>query len=268
MALWTERIDGAVAWLTFTNPPRNLMPMAGTTELAGHLERLGADGSISVIVLTGGVDGYFVAHADTADLARLGRGEPVEGDPLDWARATSLMASIPPVVVAAIDGQAWGGGCELALGATIRLASERAHLAQPEVAVGIIPGAGGTQRLPRLVGLGDAAAMVLTGNPVSAAEARGMGLVQAVLPTSGFLDHVAAWVADITRHPRAAVVAAKRALVDGAALPLADALALEGRLFIELQLGEEAQRLEAQVHEAYEAGTADGLGGIRAPGSG
>jgi enoyl-CoA hydratase len=264
MALWTQRIDGDVAWLTFTNPPRNLMPMAGMSELAGLLAGIGDDPSITVVVLTGGVDGYFVAHADTADLARLGRGEPIEGNPGDWARSLALMASIPQVVVAAIDGQAWGGGCELSLAATIRLASERAHLAQPEVAVGIIPGAGGTQRLPRLVGAGNAAAMVLTGNPVGAVEARAIGLVQAVLPTDGFLDHVATWVADIARHPRSAVVAAKRALLDGAALPLGEALALETGLFLELQLGEEAQRLEEEVHRAYEAGTGT-IGGLTPP---
>jgi enoyl-CoA hydratase len=264
MPLWTERIDGDVAWLTFTNPPRNLMPMAGMTELAGHLAQLGDDPSVSVVVLLGGVDGYFVAHADTADLARLGRGEPVEGDPADWPRSIALMGSIPQVVVVAVDGQAWGGGCEISLGATIRVASERSHFAQPEVAVGIIPGAGGTQRLPRLIGPGNAAAMVLTGNPVGAAEARSMGLVQAVLPTEGFLDHVGRWVADITRHPRAALVAAKRALVEGAPLPLGEALALETRLFFELQVGEEAQRLEEEVHRGYESGTGT-IGGLTPP---
>jgi enoyl-CoA hydratase/carnithine racemase len=174
------------------------------------------------------------------------------------------MTTMPQVVVVAVDGQAWGGGCEISLAATIRLASERAHFAQPEVAVGIIPGAGGTQRLPRLVGHGNAAAMVLTGNPIGASEARAIGLVQAVLPTDGFLDHVARWVADITRHPRAALVAAKRALVEGASLSLTDALALETGLFIELQVGEEAQRLEEEVHRAYEAGTGT-IGGLVAP---
>ena len=89
---------------------------------------------------------------------------------------------MPQPVVAAIDGQAWGGGCELSLACTLRVASERAHFGQPEVAVGIIPGAGGTQRLPRLVGAGRAAELVLSARIIDAAEALRIGLVEAVLP--------------------------------------------------------------------------------------
>ena len=89
---------------------------------------------------------------------------------------------MPQPVVAAVDGQAWGGGCELSLACTLRVASERAHFGQPEVAVGIIPGAGGTQRLPRLVGAGRAAELVLSARIIDAPEALRIGLVEAVLP--------------------------------------------------------------------------------------
>src|SRR4029453_10408469 len=92
------------------------------------------------------VDAYFIAHADLDDLASLGRGESVEGDPRAWRRPLSTLESVPQPTGGTIEGQVWGGGCETALACTVRLGSERAHLGQPEVTVGVIPGAGGTQR--------------------------------------------------------------------------------------------------------------------------
>src|SRR3954470_11160630 len=124
---------GTIAVLTFTRPPRNFMNFAAMGELGDRLEALAGRDDVSVVVLTGGVPGYFVAHADLDDLSRLGRGEPVDGDPLSWGRTLALIEDMPQPVVAAIDGQAWGGGCELALACTVRVASTAAHLAQPEV---------------------------------------------------------------------------------------------------------------------------------------
>ena len=150
--------------LTFTRPPSNWMSIAAMTELADALDEIaGRTSDVTVVVLTGGVDGYFIAHADLDDLASLGRGESVEGDPRAWRRALSTLESMPQPTVAAIDGQAWGGGCETALACTVRLGSERAHLGQPEVTVGVIPGAGGTQRLPRIVGPAVGAELCITG---------------------------------------------------------------------------------------------------------
>ncbi len=251
MKNWNLEQHGSVATATFERPPRNLMTMAAMTELEGVLESVASDESVSVLVLTGGVPGYFVAHADTEDLAALGRGEQVEGDPGSWNRAFALIESMPQPVVAAVNGQAWGGGCELSLACTMRIAAQSAHFGQPEVAVGIIPGAGGTQRLARLIGLGKAAELVLTGSIIDAQEAHRVGLVQAVLPDDGFSDHVATWVERIAAHPQGAVRAAKRALVDGLALSLADGLALEGQLFIERQLNPESVRLEEEANERY-----------------
>ncbi len=131
------------------------------------------------------------------------------------------------------------------------MAAASAHLAQPEVSVGIIPGAGGTQRLPRLVGPGRAAEMVLSGRVVSADEALRIGLVEAVLPDEGFVDAVVEWVQPIATKPRRAVAAAKRSLVEGADLPLAEGLTVEGRLFIECQSGSEAVALEQAASERY-----------------
>lgn len=243
---WTLAVTESTAVLTFTRPPANWMSLAAMTELADLLDDLAArTDDVTVVVLIGGVDGYFIAHADLDDLAALGRGEAVEGDPRSWRRALSLLESMPQPTVAAIDGQAWGGGCETALACTVRLGSERAHLGQPEVTVGIIPGAGGTQRLPRIVGPAVAAELCLTGRIVQTDEAVRIGLLNAVLPTEGFLDHVRRWCEQITRNPPDAVFAAKRAVVDGLGLSLDDGLRLEARLFGEVNATPRARTANA-----------------------
>ena len=237
-----------MAVLTFTRPPANWMDFVGMGELADHLAELAATpGDANVVMLTGGVDGYFIAHADLDDLAALAAGREVPGDPRSWGRALTLLESMPQPTVAAIDGQAWGGGCETALACTMRIASDRAHLGQPEIAVGIIPGAGGTQRLPRLVGPAVGAELCLSGRVVQADEAHRIGLVNAVLPAAGFRDAAIDWCQAIARHSQAAVFAAKRAVVDGFRLPLDEALRLEGRLFLELNAGEDAKARNAAV---------------------
>lgn len=218
------------------------------TELADLLAAL-ADhpDEATVVMLTGGVDGYFIAHADLDDLAELAAGRIPAGDPRSWHRALGLLESMPQPTVAAIDGQAWGGGCETALACTMRIASERAHLGQPEVAVGIIPGAGGTQRLPRLVGPGVGAELCLSGRVVPADEALRIGLVNTVLPTDGFREAAIGWCQQIARHSPAAVFAAKKAVVEGLRLPLDDALRLESRLFLEVNASEDARVRNAGV---------------------
>jgi enoyl-CoA hydratase len=251
MAEWTEERYGTVAVLTFRRPPRNFMSFRTIGELGARLTLLAGDESVHLVVLTGGIDGYFVAHADLADLSALGRGEPVDGDPLSWSRTFGLIESMPQPVVAAINGQAWGGGCELALACTLRVAAASAHLGQPEVAVGIIPGAGGTQRLPRLVGPGRAAELILSARIIGADEACAMGLVEAVLPDDGFVDHVLAWVEPIASKPRPALTAAKRAIIEGMRLPLAEGLRLEGRLFIECQRRPDTVALEEGAQDRY-----------------
>jgi enoyl-CoA hydratase len=250
MTFWSLERRDAIALATFTRPPRNLMSMAAMGELEQLVGSVATDPDIAVLVLTGGVDGYFVAHADLDDLAKIGKGEAVEGDPGAWARTFAQLEAMPQPVVAAVDGQAWGGGCELSLACTVRVASTRAHLGQPEVSVGIIPGAGGTQRLPRLVGAGRAAELVLSGRIVDADEALRIGLVEAVLPADGFVEHALAWAQAMATKPRPALFAAKRAVIDGLRLPLEDGLRLEGRLFIECQVRPDTVALQERVADA------------------
>ena len=245
---WTETRHGRVAVLTFARPPRNWMNVRSMAELVGHLQRLSDLGDqVTVVMLTGGVDGYFIAHADLDDLAKIAKGEDVGGDLGAWTQALDLLETMPQPTVAAIDGQAWGGGCETALACTMRIGSERAHLGQPEVLVGIIPGAGGTQRLPRLVGSAVGAELCLSGRVIKAEEALRIGLLNAVLPAEKFIEAAVEWCDRIALNPAPAVFAAKRAVVQGFRMSLREGLRLEGRLFVEANASDEARKLNAAV---------------------
>jgi enoyl-CoA hydratase len=227
------------------------MSMAAMSELEQVLSTLAADDAVHVVILTGGVPGYFVAHADLDDLRALGQGQQVEGDPGSWGRTFELLAQMRQPVIAANNGQAWGGGCELSLACDIRVVARSGHYAQPEVNVGIIPGAGGTQRLPRLVGPGRAAELIFSGRTVHSDEAVAIGLANAVFPDDGFLDAVLAFASPIASKSLSALAAAKRAMRDGLSLPLAEGLRAEGRLFFELQRGAEALHLQRDALDRY-----------------
>jgi enoyl-CoA hydratase/carnithine racemase len=222
--------------------------------LVGHLEAL-ADKpeECTVVMLTGGVDGYFIAHADLDDLAKIANGEMPEGDPRSWSRALHLLETMPQPTVAAIDGQAWGGGCETSVACTMRIGSERAHMGQPEVVVGIIPGAGGTQRLPRLVGAGIGAELCLSGRIVDATEAKRIGLLNELLPTENFVAHAVEWCSKIAANPAHAVFAAKKAVVEGLKLPLDDGLRLEVELFLKANASDDAKARNAAVARGGES---------------
>jgi enoyl-CoA hydratase/carnithine racemase len=177
----------------------------------------------------------------------LARGELPPGDPEASFKAYKLLETMPQPTVAAIDGQAWGGGCELALACTFRLGSERAHVALPEVSVGVIPGGGGTQRLPRLIGTSAALEIILTGRILKAPDAHRLGVLNAVLPTEGFVDHALAWCGRITRHARPAVIAAKRAVVEGTLLPLDEGVRFERAVFEEINRSDDAKERNARM---------------------
>jgi len=245
---WTETRHGKLAVLTFTRPPKNWMNNLSMTELLRHLERLAEQtDEVTVVMLTGGVDGFFIAHADLDDLAKYAKGEDPGGEPRAWRKAQTMLETMPQPTVAAIDGQAWGGGCETALACTLRIGSQRAHLGQPEVLVGIIPGGGGTQRLPRLVGPAIGAELCLSGRVIQADEALRIGLLNDVLPTPGFVDGAIEWCQRIANNSPGAVFATKRAVVEGLRLPLIDGLQLEGELFKEANRSDDARARNAAV---------------------
>jgi enoyl-CoA hydratase len=177
------------------NRPDKLNALSGEVvlELKDAFERIAAERTIRAAILTGSGEKAFVAGADINELAVL---SPVEAREfaLRGQRVFRLLETCGKPVAAAVNGYALGGGCELAMACTVRFASENAKFGQPEVKLGIIPGYGGTQRLPRLVGRGRALEMMLSGEPVSAAEAYRIGLVNAVVPQPELLSYSRAWL--------------------------------------------------------------------------
>jgi len=184
----------SIALITVNRPDKlNALSGAVVMELRDAFERVAGDRAIRAAILTGAGEKAFVAGADVNELAVL---SPIEA--LEYARqgqrAFRRLETMGKPSVAAVNGFALGGGLELAMACTVRFASENARLGQPEVKLGIIPGYGGTQRLPRLVGRGRALEMLLSGEPVTAAEAHRMGLVNAVVPQNELLDYSRAWL--------------------------------------------------------------------------
>jgi enoyl-CoA hydratase len=230
--MWACDLRDAIAVLTYTRPPENVLGFADLAELDRALQHWADDERARVIVLTGGVEGYFAAHADLADVAALARGTGTGTDgPGAWQRALSRISSIPQPVIAAINGQAWGGGLELALSCLMRVASPAAHFRFPEVPEGAIPGAGGTQRLPRVIGLPKAARLILSGETLTPSQALELGLIDAILPGEGFLDAALDWAAPLAAQPRHSLAAAKQALLLTTHQSLDQGIALEQEIF-------------------------------------
>ncbi|MET7391364.1 enoyl-CoA hydratase/isomerase family protein [Streptomyces sp. NPDC005529] len=234
MTFWTLSHHERLAVLTFARPPENLMNLVSMAELAAELDKIADQtAKVSAVMLASSVDGYFIKHADLEDLARGARGELSEAERNAWQTALGLLERIPQPTIAAIDGQAWGGGLETALACTLRVASRRSHFGQPEIFSGLTPGGGGTQRLPRVLGPTRAAELILSGRIMQADEAHQAGLLNAVLETSGFSFEAINWASVIARQSPSALFAAKRAMLEGRELNLDDGLALERKLFRE-----------------------------------
>ena len=205
-------IEDAIAVVTMNRPEAlNAFNSEQLDRLLGAFRAIGKDRSVRAVILTGAGERAFAAGADIREMAEL---TPADG--LAFGRKGHAVASaielLPQPVIAAVNGYAFGGGCELAIACDIRLASEHARFAQPEVALGIPPGWGGSQRLPRLIGPGLAAEMIFTGRHVFADEALRIGLVNAVYPAEQLLPKARDMAAVIARNSPAAVHAAKRAM--------------------------------------------------------
>ncbi|WP_079435999.1 enoyl-CoA hydratase [Zoogloea sp. LCSB751] len=223
-----ERPAPHVAVIRMNRPEaRNALNQAVRSGLAEHFTALGADPDIRAIVLTGG-DTVFAAGADLRDLADRGAIEILlRNNHLLW----QAIADCPKPVIAAVNGLAWGGGCELAMHADLIVAGESASFCQPEVKVGVMPGAGGTQRLTRAVGKFKAMKMVLTGLPVSAREADAMGLVSEVVADADVQTRALELAVLIARRPPLAVTQIKEVLLAGADAALDTGLMLERKAF-------------------------------------
>lgn len=223
--------EGAVAVVTVNRPEAlNSLDRRTNEELLAVARELSADASVRAVVLTGGGEKSFVAGADISEM----RGFSAEEARRSGALGQSVMAAIeeaPQPWVAAVNGFALGGGCELALACDIRLASENAKFGQPEITLGITPGFGGTQRLPRIVGMGWAKYLVLSGRHVRADEALRIGLVQAVYPKGELMTEAMKLAAELAGRSPLAMRYCKAAVQAAADTDIATGQAIERDLF-------------------------------------
>ncbi|WP_189269682.1 enoyl-CoA hydratase/isomerase family protein [Streptomyces fuscichromogenes] len=231
LAAWLD-IDGAVGILRLDRPPLNALDRAAQSAMRAAAERAAADERVRAVVLYGGPRA-FSAGGDIKEMAAMTHGDMVRHAAV-LQGAFDAVAAIPKPVVAAINGPALGGGCELALTADARICGSEARLGLPEVLLGVIPGAGGTQRLPRLIGPAKAKELIFTGRQVGADEALRLGLVDQVTPTDQVLETALRWARRFEKGPALALHAAKTAVDQGLATDLAAGLAVERSVFAAL----------------------------------
>lgn len=274
---------------TLDNPPHALMDRGTVAALDALVTRAEEDDAVDAVVLTGSHPERFVAHYDVAEILEGVRSSPAVGPGLARAsvRAVSTarrlrgadaglsrtplaglaeldrfhqvflrMNRCGAVFVAAINGSAQGGGCELSLACDVRLMAAGEHgIGQPEIFLAFPPGAGGTQRLARLLGSAKALRVVLDGKPMSPEEAAELGIVDRIVPASELLEVAIAEARRLGSRPKAAVAAVKRAVYEGGSLPLAEGLRLEASQFLATAAAPESiAAMEAYVEQFERSG--------------
>lgn len=228
--LLKEKLDGGVALLT-VNRPDKMNALNGEVRCAifGALDDLAADDDVRVVVLTGAGEKAFIAGADI--------GEFKDARPVEQYRSMvrgniySALEAFPKPVIAMIDGFCLGGGCELAMACDMRIASDRSRLGQPETNLGLIPGGGGTQRLPRLVGEGWAMRLIMTGEMIGAEQAERIGLVDEVMPADELREKTLELARKIATRSPLALQAAKESILAARRMPLDEGLKFERAWF-------------------------------------
>ena len=222
---------GLVATVTINRPAvLNAMSLGTLDELRRTMETLGQDDAIRVIVITGAGEKAFIAGADINELARQnptsGREHAIRGQ-----QVFDAIEQLGKPVIAALNGYALGGGCELAMACTLRIAADTAKIGQPEINLGLIPGYGGSQRLARLIGPGRALELILTGQQISAQEAHRLGLVNRVVPAADLKAEVRALAELLASKPPVAMRYIIDAVNQGLQMSLAEGLRFEATLF-------------------------------------
>ncbi len=225
------QIDGPVAFVTVNRPDAlNALDKETIAELDKCFSSLASDRGVLCVIFTGGSSKSFVSGADIGELASC---DLISGKVISERGQAMLdkIEQLPQPVIAAINGYALGGGCEIAMACDIRLASEKAKLGQPEVGLGLIPGYGGTIRLARLVGAGKARQMILSGDHINASEAHRIGLVDGVYPPAELMPKAIEMARKIASVGPLAIKAAKRAINAALDIDIRRGCAYEASLF-------------------------------------
>jgi enoyl-CoA hydratase len=232
----TERRDDGVVLLLLNRPPLNPLSAGLLQAIGDAATALADDPDVKAVV----VAGSGRAFAAGADINELGDPEASQQVGPSFRRATDALAAVPRPVIAAIEGYALGGGLEVALACDLRVAGDSARVGFPEILLGIFPGGGGTQRLPRLVGPTRAKELIWTGRQVRAEEALALSLVDRVVPAGEALDAALAWASELASGAVLAMGIAKRLVDEGVQLPMAMGLDLEQEAFAEVRATEDA----------------------------
>jgi enoyl-CoA hydratase len=247
---------GSMAICTFFNPPYGYMDRVTVEELDRFTTEVEGDAGLRAIVFRGGVPGVFIQHYFVHELAALAERLRARGFAVDPGNPTpprqidavfDRLGAMPQVTIAAINGNTMGGGFEFCLACDIRVAEEGDHLiGLPEVNIGILPGAGGTQRLPRLAGTARALEMILLGRVIGPREAHTSGIVHDLTPPDGAVERALALAARIAVQPAQAVTYCKRLVRGALDTPLEQGLAVERTLFLDLLMSDAAvERMSA-----------------------
>ncbi|MER6537092.1 enoyl-CoA hydratase/isomerase family protein [Streptomyces sp. 900105755] len=236
----TLEVAEGVGTIRLDRPPMNALDVATQDRIKELAEEATRREDVRAVVVYGG-EKVFAAGADIKEMQNMDHAAMVLRS-RSLQDSFSAVARIPKPVVAAVTGYALGGGCELALCADYRIAADNAKLGQPEILLGLIPGAGGTQRLPRLIGPSKAKDLIFTGRMVKADEALAIGLVDRVVPAADVYTEAHAWAAKLAQGPAIALRAAKEAVDTGLETDLETGLAVERNWFAGLFATEDRER--------------------------
>lgn len=213
------------------NRPKSMNALNSTLlgELSYVFNEIAKDDDVKVVIITGS-DKFFAAGADITEIANIA----TPGDAYDFLQTADVFRKLEDFdkpIIAVIRGLALGGGCEIAMACDLRIAAENAVFGQPEIRIGVIPGGGGTQRLPRLIGVAKAKELLYTGDNIDAQEAYRLGLVNKVVPVESAMDEARKMASKITRQPGLALRATKLAVNGGMSMDMKSAMAYEARCF-------------------------------------
>ncbi len=214
------------------NRPKSMNAISSqlVSELSMVFEAISDDSDISAVIITG-TEKVFAAGADIKEVSKLNTPFDAHSFVDKVQTLFNKIENLPIPVIAAVGGLALGGGCELCLACDIRIAAENAVFGQPEIKIGVIPGGGGTQRLPRLVGTGIAKELLYTGDPVDAKEAFRIGLVNKVVPGASLMEEALKMAGKMVRQPKFALEITKMVVNNGMNMDISSALAYEARCF-------------------------------------
>ena len=224
-------VQGAIAVLTVDHAPANALSNQVLEEIGQALQQAEADSAVRCLVFTGAGERFFIAGADIKEFLQT-PDDKVGDRTAKGQQVTLQLERLPKVVIMAINGFCLGGGCELAMAGDIRIASETAVFGQPEIKLGIIPGFGGTQRFPRLIGRSHAMELLFSGDNIDAITALAYGLVTRVVPPGDLMAEAMRTAEKLSTAAPLAVAAIKRAVSDGMDRPIAEALEVERQEFV------------------------------------